>query len=191
MQKTVFRTPLLSPLLSSFAALLLKLIGWRVVGVRPTLSKYVLIGAPHTSNWDFPLMLMAVLKLRMDVHWLGKDSLFPKPVGGLMRWLGGIAIDRSKTNRRVEQLVALYQRSEELAIVIPPEGTRAKVAQWKSGFYHIARGAGVPIVLGYVDAAMREVGLGPLFYPSGDFERDLTEIQKFYRTKQGIRPEHA
>jgi 1-acyl-sn-glycerol-3-phosphate acyltransferase len=189
MQVTLFRTPVLNRVLGLLAALLLKLIGWRVVGAPPACEKYVLIGAPHTSNWDFPLMLMAVLKLRLDVHWLGKDSLFPPPFAGLMRWLGGIAIDRSKTNRRVAQLVELYQRSRSLVVLIPPEGTRARVERWKSGFYHIAQGAGVPIVLGFVDAGRREVGLGPLFQPSGDFDADMVRIQEFYRDKTGIRPQ--
>jgi 1-acyl-sn-glycerol-3-phosphate acyltransferase len=187
MSNTVFRTPLLNRALGALASLLLRLAGWRVVGGQPDARKYVLIGAPHTSNWDFPLMLMAVLKLRLDVHWLGKDSLFPRPVAGVMRWLGGIAVDRSKSNRLVDQLVALYRENEELVMLIPPEGTRSRVERWKSGFYHIARGAGVPIALGYVDAARREVGIGPLFFPSGDFGADLAEIQAFYADKTGLR----
>lgn len=187
---TLFRTPLLSRALGLLASLILRLSGWRVVGAPPAaVKKYVLIGAPHTSNWDFPLMLLGVLRLGLDVHWLGKDSLFPRPVGGLMRWLGGIPVDRSRADNRVAQLVDLYRSREELVVLITPEGTRSKVERWKSGFYRVAAAAGVPIVLGYVDAGRRELGMGEVFYPSGDFAADLPRIQAFYRDKRGIRPE--
>lgn len=187
---TVFRTPLLNRLLGWFASALLRALGWRVVGELPAQQpKYVLIGAPHTSNWDFPLMLLAVLKVGLDLHWMGKDSLFPFPFRGLMEWLGGIPIDRSQANGQVAQTVARFQASERLVVLIPPEGTRAKVARWKTGFYHIAHGAGVPILLGFVDGRRKELGFGPLYFPSGDIERDLPEIKAFYQDKQGIRPE--
>lgn len=184
---TLFRVPILSHALALLAIFLLKILGWRVVGELPREHKYVLIGAPHTSNWDFPLMLLAVLKIGMDVHWLGKSSLFPSLLGSVMRWLGGIPVDRSKTNNLVAQLVELFHRRDELIVLIPPEGTRSKVERWKSGFYHVAAGAGVPILLGFVDASRRELGFGPLFYPSGDYEADLQRIQSFYRDKRGIR----
>jgi len=187
MTRTLFRTPVLRSALGGLSSLILRIAGWRVVGSVPERQRYVLIAAPHTSNWDFPLMLMAVLKLGMDLHWLGKDSLFARPFGGLMRWLGGIAIDRSKSNERVAQLAALYSRSEELVLLIPPEGTRSKVERWKSGFYYIALGAGVPIQLGFIDAGRRELGFGPLFQPTGDFAADLERIQAFYSDKRGIR----
>jgi len=187
MSTTLFRTPVLNRLLGLLSTLLLRLLRWRVVGQPPAQRRYVLIAAPHTSNWDFPLMLMAVLKLGLDLHWLGKSSLFPRPFAGLMRWLGGIPIDRSKSNDRVAQLAALYKSSEQLVLLIPPEGTRAQVERWKSGFYYIAHGAGVPVLLGFVDAGRREVGLGPLFFPTGDFAADLAAIQAFYRDKRGLR----
>jgi 1-acyl-sn-glycerol-3-phosphate acyltransferase len=174
-------------MLSLVAAGLLRCFGWRLVGALPSERKYVLIGAPHTSNWDFPLMLLAVLKVRMDVHWLGKNSLFRAPFGGLMRWLGGIPVDRSKSNNLVGQLVATFQERDELVILIPPEGTRAKVERWKSGFYYVATGAGVPILLGFIDFSRKQLGFGPLFYPSGDYAVDLVEIQKFYADKAGLR----
>lgn len=187
MQRTLFRTPLLKPALGVFARLLLRLLRWRLVGAAPAAPRYVLIAAPHTSNWDFPLMLLVVLRLGLDLHWLGKDSLFAWPFGGLMRWLGGIAIDRSKANDRVAQLAALYGRREALVLLIPPEGTRARVERWKSGFYHIARGAEVPIQLGFIDAGRRELGFGPLFHPTGDFAADVAVIQAFYTDKRGLR----
>jgi 1-acyl-sn-glycerol-3-phosphate acyltransferase len=174
MSRSLFRTPVLQPLLAWIAVGLLRLTGWRVVGGLPPNDRYVLIGAPHTSNWDFPLMLLAVLKVGMDVHWLGKKSLFPFPFAGFMRWLGGIPVDRSKSNRLVDQLV-------------PPEGTRSQVERWKSGFYYVAQGAGVPILLGFIDFSRKELGFGPLFHPTGDYAADLASIQDFYRDKRGIR----
>ena len=187
--RTLFRVPIVSQLLKLIASALLRISGWRVVGALPSECKYVLIGAPHTSNWDFPLMLLAVLKVGMDVHWLGKSSLFPPLIGGVMRWFGGVAVDRSKNNNLVAQLVDLFRVRAELVVLIPPEGTRAKVERWKSGFYHVAAGAGVPILLGFVDASRKELGFGPLFYPSQDYEVDLPKIQEFYRDKRGIRAE--
>jgi 1-acyl-sn-glycerol-3-phosphate acyltransferase len=187
MARSLFRTPVLQPLLALLAIGLLRLAGWKVVGGLPANTKYVLIGAPHTSNWDFVLMLLAVLKVGMDVHWLGKKNLFPFPFAGFMRWLGGIPVDRSKSNNLVDQLVALFGRRDELILIIPPEGTRSQVERWKSGFYYVAQGAGVPILLGFVDGSRREVGFGPLFYPTGDYATDLPAIQDFYREKRGVR----
>lgn len=186
MRTTLFRVPVLSTFLSYFAAGVLRCTGWQVVGSLPSQSKYVLIGAPHTSNWDFLLMLLAVLKIRMDVHWLGKSSLFSGPFSGFMQWLGGIPVDRSKSNNLVAQLVDTFTRRDELVVVIPPEGTRAKVDKWKSGFYYVALGANVPILLGFVDFSRKQLGFGPLFYPTGDYNLDLIEIQKFYADKVGI-----
>lgn len=187
MRSTLFRVPILSTLLAYVAAGLLCGLGWQVVGSLPAQRKYVLIGAPHTSNWDFPLMLLAVLKIRMHVHWLGKRSLFAGPFSGFMQWLGGIPVDRSKSTNLVEQLVAAFRTRAELVVLIPPEGTRAKVEKWKSGFYYVAAGAGVPILLGFVDCSRKQLGFGPLFYPSGDYASDLVEIQKFYADKVGLR----
>jgi len=186
MSKTVFRVPVLSAALSLLARGVLRAGGWQVIGTLPEQRKYVLIGAPHTSNWDFPLMLLAVLKIGMDVHWLGKNSLFRAPFGGIMRWFGGIAVDRSRANNLVSQMVAQFHARHELVILIPPEGTRAKVERWKSGFYYVAAGAEVPILLGFIDASRKQLGFGPLFYPTGDYDADLREIQRFYRDKKGL-----
>lgn len=191
MTHTVFNTPILTPLLRWLAIGLLKVIGWRSVGQPPACRKFVVIGAPHTSNWDFPIMLLVVLKLKLRLHWMGKHSLFPFPLGTLMRWLGGIPIDRSRSHNTVDQIVELYGQQDDLVILIPPEGTRKKVEKWKTGFYHIANNAGVPILMGYIDAAPREAGLADFFEPTGDLERDMTEIRAFYASKTGIRPENA
>lgn len=187
MQRTIFRTPFLSTLLRGLSLCGLRLWGWKVVGEKPQAPKYILCGAPHTSNWDFPLMLMVMLALRMDVHWMGKNTLFPKPLAGLVRWLGGIPIDRSRSNNTVEQMVVTFGHFDELVVLIPPEGTRSKVQRWKTGFYHIAVGAGVPIQLGFLDAKTKTAGMGPMFYPSGNIEKDLPAIQAYYRDKSGLR----
>lgn len=191
MRTTVFTTPLLTPLLRLIAIGLLKLIGWRAIGKEIAAPKLVLIGAPHTSNWDFPLMLLVVLKLRLQVFWMGKDSLFRFPFGGLMRWLGGIPIDRSKPNGVVQQMTEEFERHRKLVVLIPPEGTRSKVDRWKTGFYHIARNAGVPILMGYVDAPRKEAGLADFFTPTGDLESDMAAIRAFYSTKGGLKPQNA
>ena len=191
MKHTVFNTPVLTPLLRWLAIGLLKLIRWRSIGRPPDCRKFVLIGAPHTSNWDFPIMLLVVLKLRLRLYWMGKHSLFPFPFGTLMRWLGGIPIDRSRSHNTVDQIVSLYQQQDELVILVPPEGTRKKVEQWKTGFYHIADNAGVPIMMGYLDAGPREAGLADFFQPTGNPEEDMKAIRHFYADKTGIRPENA
>lgn len=190
-RRTVFSTPILTPCLRLIARGLLRLIGWRCVGTTPEKQHFVLIGAPHTSNWDFPLMLMAVLLLRLRLNWMGKDTLFRFPFGGLMRWLGGITIDRSRSHNMVGQIAQMYKSSEELVILIPPEGTRKKVEHWKTGFYHIANNAGVPILLGYIDCNTRQLGLADFFQPSGDIEADMVAIRSFYADKRGVRPENA
>lgn len=189
MQKTtIFKTPLLSGFFRYLFMVATRLMGWKIVGERPADKRCVLIAAPHTSNWDFPTMMAAAFVLRLDLHWMGKHTLFPRgPLGSIMRWFGGIAIDRSQRHNTVEQIVEQYRLRKELLVLITPEGTRSDVEQWKAGFYHIARGAGVPIYLGFVDAKRREAGVGPVFYPSGDYLADLAEIMRFYRDKQGFR----
>ncbi|WP_339669666.1 lysophospholipid acyltransferase family protein [Dasania marina] len=188
-RSTIFSTPLLNSVLTVLSKAILRLIGWRIAGQLPATPKFVLVAAPHTSNWDFILMLLVLFSVRADLHWMGKDSLFPKPFAGFMRWLGGIAVNRRLASNTVEQMVAHYQAHDDLAVIMTPEGTRSKVTTWKTGFYHIAHGAGVPIVLAYVDGANKTVGLGKLFTPSGDVEQDMAAIKVFYAGYQGIRPE--
>lgn len=191
MRTTVFSTPIVTPILRFIAILLLKLIGWKALGSAVATPKYVLIGAPHTSNWDFPLMLLVVLKLRLKVFWMGKHTLFPFPFAGLMKWLGGIPIDRSKSHNVVHQTVNQFSQQENLVVLIPPEGTRSKVAKWKTGFYHIANNAGVPILMGYVDATRKEAGFADFFYPTGDIDTDMKAILAFYADKKGLRAENS
>lgn len=184
---SVFSTPVLRVALRWIASASLRCAGWRVVGERPAVSRYVLIGAPHTSNWDFPLMLAVILSCGMDVHWLGKHTLFRAPLNWLMRWLGGIPIDRSRADNRVQGIAALFGQYPDLVVLIAPEGTRGAVSEWKTGFYHIARTAGVPIVLGYIDAKRRVCGFGPALEPCGDVAADMRRIREFYADKTGLR----
>lgn len=173
------------------AGLLLRLLGWKIEGTLPDAPQYVIVAAPHTSNWDFPLMLLYAAHFGIKPYWMGKDSLFPRPFAGLMRWLGGIPIDRSAANNIVDQAVQAFSKYERFAILIPPEGTRKRGPRWKTGFYYIATGANVPILLGYLDFPRKRGGFGPLFYPTGDLEADLRAIGAFYADKQGLYPHDA
>ncbi|NNE40040.1 MAG: glycerol acyltransferase [Marinicaulis sp.] len=161
------------------------LAGWRVEGALPRKGKFVVIAAPHTSNWDFVWMLGCAMVFNVRIHWLGKHTLFNPPWGWFMRLCGGIPVDRRKSNNVVEQMVAVYESAENLSIAIPPEGTRAKVRYWKTGFYHIAHGAGVPIALGFLDYSRKVGGIGPLMITTGNYDRDLEEIKKFYAGIKG------
>lgn len=190
MRTTVFDTPVLTPLLRLLSSAILALIGWKAIGRPLENPRFVLIGAPHTSNWDFPLMLMVVLKLRLRLYWMGKNTLFMFPFGGLMRWLGGIAIDRSQHHGVVEQVVQMYGENSQLVVLVPPEGTRKRVKEWKTGFYHIANNAGVPVLMGYLDVSKKEAGLADFFFPTGDVEADIRNIRAFYANKRGIRPDN-
>ena len=189
MHYTIFDTPLLRNFMRALSIMLLRLRGWRIEGNFPDLPKYVLIAAPHTSNWDFPLTLGVCFALRAKLYWMGKHTLFWGPLGPVMRWLGGIPVMRSRNNSLVQQMVTVYQQSAQLVVAIPPEGTRQRVKEWKTGFYHIACGAQVPIVLAYMDYARKVCGFGPVFYPTGDIAADMSRIQDFYRDKVGKHPD--
>ena len=154
--------------------------------------KCVVIAAPHTSNWDLPNTLMAGFALRMNLYWMGKSSIFNPPFGGFMRWLGGIAVNREKsTNLVAASIEAIRAAQGRLQLVVPPEGTRSKVRYWKTGFYYIAVGAGVPIVLSYMDYARKVSGIGPVFYPTGDIDRDMATIKAFYAPFKGKNPDQS
>lgn len=151
---------------------------------RPT----VLIGAPHTSNWDFVLMLGIAWRLGIHIRWLGKDSLFRGVAGPVMRALGGIPVDRADAGRIVDEVVARVHAGEVFGLVVTPDGTRGANAYWKSGFYRIAREAGMPVTLGYVDRTTMTTGLGPTFTLTGDVAADMDHIRAFYADKAGLRP---
>lgn len=165
--------------------------GWNVVGELPATARMVIIGAPHTSNWDFVHMLMAVFAFRLRVCWLGKHTLFVWPLGPLLRALGGIAVDRGAHGDSVRQLAEQFETASGLALVIAPEGTRSRTPFWRSGFYAIAERAHVPIVCGYIDYARREIGMGYSFVPSGDRDGDMARCRAFYSEKRGRYPAFA
>lgn len=189
MHYTIFKTPVINTLMRWMSIVILRLIGWRTDGRAADLQKGVLIGAPHTSNWDFPIALMICFALRLDVYWMGKHTLFPPILGAIMRWLGGIPVDRSQAGNLVQGTIDAFARSEKLLVIVPPEGTRGKVTRWKTGFYYIAQGAGVPLGLGYLDFKEKIGGVGKLFYPSGNIEEDMREIRAFYAGFTGKRPQ--
>ncbi|MFZ1411141.1 MAG: 1-acyl-sn-glycerol-3-phosphate acyltransferase [Micropruina sp.] len=155
----------------------------------PSEGSAVLIGAPHTSNWDFAFMLAICWRHGLSPKWLGKHTLFKAPFGWLMRALGGIPVNRAHPGRLVEEIVARVRAGQRLILVVTPEGTRHRGKLWKSGFYRIARDADLPLVLGFVDSATRTAGLGPTFRLSGDVSADMDRIRDFYADKRGIHPE--
>jgi 1-acyl-sn-glycerol-3-phosphate acyltransferase len=169
--------------------LILRLFGWRVVGQVPSVPKYVLCSAPHTSNWDFLFCVATYWSVGVELHWVGKDSLFRGPLGWFMRATGGIPVDRSQANGMVRALADAFGARERLVVAMSTEGTRAKRDIWKSGFYHVARTANVPVVLGSLDYAKREAVLGPALDPSGDVRGFMDQIRAFYADKTGRHPE--
>ncbi len=189
MKSSVFNTPIINSLCRGLALSGLKLSGWKVIPPVELKTPCVVIGAPHTSNWDFLLMLAGIFVTGIDAKWMGKHSLFKPLIASILRWFGGIPINRSKSHNVVEQMVANFQADNSICLVLAPEGTRKKVSAWKSGFYHIAHRAGVPIMLTVVDAAAREVKFAGYFTPSGDYEADLPLILEHYHDARGIIPE--
>jgi 1-acyl-sn-glycerol-3-phosphate acyltransferase len=162
--------------------------GWRTEGLLPVIPKFVLVGAPHTSNWDLPFTMLMALAFRARIHWMGKTSIFRRPFKGFFKWLGGIPVNRSQSSDLVAQSIDEFNRKEQLILTIAPAGTRKNVERWKSGFYHIACGAEVPIVLGFLDYRRKVGGIGPLIYPSGNFSADMETIRTFYNSITGKHP---
>lgn len=162
--------------------------GWRVVGGLPDLAKYMVIGAPHTTNWDFILFLWVMAELRFSPTWLGKDGIFWWPAGAVWRRLGGVPVQRGARLNVVEQVVERFREADRMTLVMSPEGTRRYTATWKSGFYHIARGAGVPIVPGKLDYPSRTVTIGSPIAMTGDVERDMDAFRAFYSGARGLYP---
>jgi 1-acyl-sn-glycerol-3-phosphate acyltransferase len=187
MHRTIFTTPVVNTLLRGFSLAFLRLAGWRIEGALPAhASKAVLIAAPHTSNWDLPYTLMVAFALRLNVYWMGKQSIFKPPFRGVMRWLGGIPVNREQSTNLVAASVAAIQTADgPLQLIVPPEGTRSKTRYWKTGFYHIAVGAQVPIVMAYMDYHDKRSGLGPVFVPTGDVDADMAAIKAFYAPFKG------
>lgn len=182
-----------APLSRRFRAVIghawLKAAGWQLEGGAPGVTKAVVVAAPHTSNWDFPFTLAVAWALGIELRWVGKHTLFAPPFGAIMRALGGLSVDRRTRNNVVEAIVDQLQRHRELMVVIAPEGTRSRTSGWRTGFYHMAVGADVPIVLGFLDYAQKRGGLGEMFVPSGDIDKDMDLIRAFYAPIQGKYPD--
>ncbi len=154
--------------------------GWQFEGDVPDAPKFVLIGAPHTSNWDFILAMSVVFGLGLDFHWIGKHTLFRGPFGPLMRWAGGIPVNRERPGRLVQDTIEAFQAHERFVVGLSPEGTRRRVDTWKTGFHRIASGAGVPILPAWIDARRKRIGFAPLFWPTGDRDADMAHLMEWY-----------
>lgn len=166
------------------------LTGWKEAGAPPPQAhRFVLIAAPHTSNWDLVFTLALTWAAAVDVHWLGKHTLFGFPFGPFFRFLGGIPVQRERRSNLVDAAAALFAENEALILTVPAEGTRERVDHWKSGFYFIARKADVPVVLGYLDFKRKAGGFGPALSLTGDLKADMDRIRAFYADKAGRFPE--
>ena len=170
-----------SAFMHGLAKLLFRITGWKVEGGVHQPLRFVIIAAPHTSNWDAFIMLSAAYIFRLKISWFVKEAAFFFPLGILVRAVGGIPIDRSTRKNVVGQAVESFQKSDRLILAVPPEATRKRSTSWKTGFYHIARGAGVPIVLGYIDYKRKVAGLGRAFVPTGDIAEDFKVFAEFYQ----------
>ncbi len=165
----------------------LRAFGWRTQGSIDH-PKMVLIAAPHTTNWDLPFMLACAWEMGFEIRWMGKHTLFRGPLGWLMRRLGGLPVDRRGRHNMVDQAVDLFRQHDRLILAVPPEGTRSRADHWKSGFYHIARAADVPIALGFLDYARKVGGIGGYVFPSGHVREDMDQLRAFYRDVRGKYP---
>ena len=188
MKITIFNTPIISAAFHYLARFVMQLVGWRIQGVLPDIPKFVLIGAPHTSNRDFLLFLGLIFSLRANVHFMGKAELFLWPIGWFFRYCGGVPVERKKSTGLVEQMVDACNRSKKFILTIAPEGTRYHVTEWKRGFYHIAKSAGIPIVIAIVDGKHKVLRIGQIFHPTDDMEADMKTIQGFFTGIVGINP---
>ena len=183
--------PLVPGFRARFAGWMLKLAGWRVVLAQPVPHRCVVVFYPHTSNWDFPIGLMAKWLTGVHFRFIAKDSLFATPLGPWMRRWGGIPVDRSGSTGVIARLAAEFAQHEDFKLVVAPEGTRSLTARWKSGFYHLARAAEVPLVLAFIDYRRRETGVGGYIDLTGDMTADMARIAAFYSDKTARRPEKA
>jgi len=177
-----------STLRQRIARALLRWCGWRLVGEAPPVARCVIVFAPHTSSWDFPLLLAVREAFGRPVAYLAKHTLFRFPLGGMLRDTGAIPVDRTERHALVSTLARAFRERDSLWLALSPEGTRDRTDHWKSGFYHVAREAGVPLLLAFIDASRRECGLGGLLSLTGDVEADMARLREFYASKRGIVP---
>jgi len=172
-----------------FFRFLLRLVGWKALSFVPKEKRYVVIGAPHTSNWDFPLGICYILSAGVPYRFMGKDALFRWPQKYLFKALGGISVDRSNKTQLTTRMAEFINSQDEIALVLAPEGTRSKISYWRSGFYYIALEAKVPIVFAVFDFARKEIGMKDMFMPTGDLQADMKVIKEFYQDIAGRFPE--
>lgn len=188
MRYTLFNTPILSSILRVISKIILKIIRWRVVGSLPDKQrKYVLVVAPHTSNWDFILFVLAVSVLRLKPSVLIKSTLFVGPLGWFLRYCGAIPVNRTQANSLVNYIASIYEERDEFVLIITPEGTRSANPNWKRGFHHVARTAEVPILVVYVDSNIKTIGIEGLMEPTDDVDADIGQLKKFYDSKSGLK----
>ncbi len=176
-------------MLSRLSMWILNVLGWTIRADLPSIKKYVAIAAPHTSNWDFPLGILAAKAINLKVHWMGKHTLFRWPFGWFFRAIGGTPVNRDGGQNYIKQMTDLFERSEQLVLALAPEGTRTKTDHWKTGFHFIARAANVPIMMVYLDFGNKQLGISDLFYPGEDIEADFAQIRLFYANRRGKNPE--
>ncbi len=162
--------------------LLYRMRGWKAEGEVPEPRRFIIIAAPHTSNWDFVNFLGLTADLKVRAHFMGKLSLFKWPIGGFMKQMGGIPVDRRGGTNVVQQMVDEFARRAEFMLTVAPEGTRGKTTKWRTGFYQIALAAKVPLVVGFMDYGTRTGGLGPLIWPTGDFRADMIKVLETYKS---------
>ncbi|WP_439129805.1 1-acyl-sn-glycerol-3-phosphate acyltransferase [Polaribacter sp.] len=166
------------------------ILGWKVEGIFPeTPKKYVVIAAPHTSWVDFPIAILTRMSLGTMIHFIGKDSLFKWPFGYFFKVLGGTPVDRSKSNNLVDAVIEIFNKKEHFKLGLSPEGTRKKVEKWKTGFYYIAKGANVPIVMATLDFENKKVKISEPYYTTDNFEEDFKYFKHFYKNIKGKNPE--
>jgi 1-acyl-sn-glycerol-3-phosphate acyltransferase len=170
--------------LQATSKILLGFVGWSIKSSPPDSSQYVLLGAHHTSNWDFPLALLGMRAMGIPFHWVAKHTLFFWPLGIVFRKLGGVAVDRNAAHGFVDEAAALFSTNDRLVLAIAPDGTRSKVRFWKTGFYQIASKAEVPIAFGYLDYKTKTIGVAEGINSSGVIENDMPIIRDFYRNVQ-------
>jgi len=175
--------------LSAIAGFILRVFGWRLVGELPRLKKYVIIIGPHTSNWDFFIFVLVKYHFRIKVSFIGKHTIFIGPIGWALRKLGGIPVKRTSAHNVVDKIVEEFLVRDAMVFALSPEGTRSYLDHWKSGFYHIARKANVPVQTAFLDVDTKRIGWGPLLYLTDDRDKDLKKIAEFYSDKKGFKPE--
>lgn len=191
MHRTIFNTPFVKSFFRGISVVLLKILGWKTFGALPKEEKYMLIVAPHTSNWDLFYGIILAFALKLNALYVAKKELFRGPFSLLMKWSGAIPVDRSLHTNFVEHMASQFEKNEKFVLAMAPEGTRHKKDSWKSGFYYIALKANVPILLAFIDYERKTGGAGLLMHPTGDLEKDMEVIRNFYLTVKGRYPEKA